>query len=129
MFFGDERMGLRFEERRRSGTVLGIKKRKVFKVIDRLIFRNGYFLAFKNCDGGTRVVQLIKHLALGFSLSHDLTVCEFEPHIRLCADCTEPAWDSLTPSLSAPPLPTLSLSLKINKLKSFFFEKIVIKYV
>ena len=45
-------------------------------------------------------------------------VPEIETHIRLCADCMEPAWDSLSPSLFAPPL--LILSLKINKLKNFF---------
>ena len=51
--------------------------------------------------------------------------CEFEPHDWLCADSAEPAWDSLSPSLSAHPplLPfslslslSLSFSLKINKL-------------
>ena len=36
---------------------------------------------------------------------------EFEPHVRLCADCAGPAWDSLSPSLS------LSLSLNIKKRK------------
>ena len=40
--------------------------------------------------------------------------CKFDPHIRLCADSTEPAWDS--PSLSVPaPTCTLSVSLKISK--------------
>ena len=33
---------------------------------------------------------------------------EFEPHIGLCTDSAEPDWDS--PSLSAPPLLTLSYS-------------------
>ena len=56
------------------------------------------------------MVQSIKHLTLDFGSSHDFTVREFEPHIRLCADSAEPAWDSL--SL---PLPLcLSLS-KINE--------------
>ena len=32
---------------------------------------------------GVWVAQLVKHLTLGLSLGHDLTVCEFEPHIRL----------------------------------------------
>ena len=27
-------------------------------------------------------------------------VHEFEPHLELCADSVEPAWDSLSPSLS-----------------------------
>uniref|UniRef100_A0ABI7WY96 peptidylprolyl isomerase n=1 Tax=Felis catus TaxID=9685 RepID=A0ABI7WY96_FELCA len=42
---------------------------------------------------------------------HDLTVCEFEPHITLCADSVQPAWDCLP--LSLPLLPLLSLK-KIN---------------
>ena len=46
------------------------------------------------------------------SLSHG-----FEPHIRLCAGSMEPAWDSLPPSLSAPPLLVLPLSLPKNKFK------------
>ena len=65
---------------------------------------------------GAWVAQLVKPLTLGFGLGHSLTVCEFEPHVRLHADSAEPAWDSLSPSLSAPPLLTLSVSLsKINK--------------
>ena len=53
---------------------------------------------------------------LGFGSGHDLVVCGFKPHIGLCADGAEPAWDSL--SLSAPPLLVLSFSLK-NKLINF----------
>ena len=33
-----------------------------------------------------------------------------EPYIRVCADSAEPAWDSLSPSLSTPPLLKLSLN-------------------
>ena len=52
-----------------------------------------------------------------FGSGHDLGVHEFEPHVRLYADISEPgiASDSMSPSLPAPPLLTLSLSLKINK--------------
>ena len=63
---------------------------------------------------GTWVAQLIKQPTLGFGSGHDLTVCEFEPRIRLCADSEEPAWDSVSPSLSAPPLFALSLSLSLS---------------
>ena len=43
----------------------------------------------------------VNHPTLDFRGSgHDLTVCEVEPHVRLCADSAELAWDSL----SAPPL-------------------------
>ena len=68
----------------------------------------------------TWVAQSAKRLTLDFSSGHDLTVREFKPHIRLCADGMEPAWDSLSllslPLLCAFSLSlSLSLSLKINK--------------
>ena len=64
-----------------------------------------------------------------FSLGHDLAVCEFEPHVGLCADSSEPAWDFVSPSLSLP-LPTcahsctlsLSLSKKIINIKKFLIK-------
>ena len=61
---------------------------------------------------GTWMAQSVKHLTLDFNSGHDLMVCEFKAHIRLHADSTEPAWDLLSPSLSAPP--PLALS-KISK--------------
>ena len=69
------------------------------------------------------MAQLVKHPTPDLGSGHDLTVCEFELGIGLCNDGIEPAWDSLSPSLSlcASPALTLSLSLflslKINKLK------------
>ena len=67
---------------------------------------------------GTWVTQSGKHLTLDFSSGHDLTVCQIEPGVRLCADSMDPAWDSLSPSLSLslsvlPPL-TLALSLPLS---------------
>ena len=43
--------------------------------------------------------------ASDFGSGHDLTVCEFEPCIGLCADSLEPGAcsGSVSPSLSAPP--------------------------
>ena len=65
---------------------------------------------------GRLVAQSVKPPILGFSSGHDLTVRESEPHIRLHSDSTEPAWDSLSPSLSASYLlPSPSLSLSQNK--------------
>ena len=62
------------------------------------------------------MVQLVKRQTFDIGSGHDLTVGEFDPCIRLCADSAEPASDSLSPSLC--PSPThalsLSLSLKIN---------------
>ena len=57
------------------------------------------------------MAQLIKRLTLDVGSGHDLMVCEFEPHIGLCADSEEPARDSLSPSLSAPKPLALSASL------------------
>ena len=65
----------------------------------------------RSVSRGTWVVQSVKHLTLDFRSGRDLAVHELEPHARLCADSTDPM-DSLSPSLSAPPLLSLSLSLK-----------------
>ena len=62
------------------------------------------------------MAQSVKALTLDFGSDHALTICEIEPDVGLCADSMEPARDSLSPSLSAPPL----LSLKINKINIFF---------
>ena len=72
---------------------------------------------------GAWMALLVKCSTLDFGSGHDLTVREFEPHVKLCTGCVESAWDSLSPSLPPPlPLPcwctcvcALSLSLKINK--------------
>ena len=63
------------------------------------------------------VVQSVKFPTLDFSLVHDLIVGEIEPLTGLCTDSLESAWDSLSPSLSAP-LPLMymcSLSLPLSK--------------
>ena len=68
------------------------------------------------------MAQLVKHPILDLDTGHDLTVCDIEPRVGFCADSMEPAWNSLSPFLSAPhPLPlnlslslSLSLSLKIK---------------
>ena len=57
---------------------------------------------------GTWAAQSVKLSALDFGSGHDLTVHEFEPHVGVCADSLESAWDSL--SLFLP----CSLCLKIN---------------
>ena len=61
------------------------------------------------------MVQLVKHPTLDLGSGHALMVPETEPHLRLCADNVEPAWDSLSSSLSAFPLLSLSLPKYINK--------------
>ena len=47
-----------------------------------------------------------------FGSGHDLIVYGFEPLVHLCADSSEPASDSVSPSLFVPPLLTRGLSLK-----------------
>ena len=50
---------------------------------------------------------------LDLGSGHDLRVGEIEPHIGLYAVSVEPAWDSLSPSLSLP-LPTSLKNKEIN---------------
>ena len=60
------------------------------------------------------MAQSVKHQTLDLGSSHGLfMVLEFELHLGPCTDSAEPAWDSLSPSLSAPP--QLCHSLNINK--------------
>ena len=49
-------------------------------------------------------------VTLDFGSGHDHTVCETESRVRLCTDSEEPAWDSISPSLSGPPPLVLTLS-------------------
>ena len=44
--------------------------------------------------------QLGVRLLISAQVMISLTVHEFKPHIGLCADSAEPAWVSLSPSLS-----------------------------
>ena len=63
---------------------------------------------------GAWMAPSVKCLTFDFGSGHDLTVCEFEPRIGFCSIRAEPAWDSLSPCLSAAPPLALYLSLKIN---------------
>ena len=64
---------------------------------------------------GAWVAQSVKHPILGFGSGHDLKVHEFKPHVGLCTDSVEPAWDLSLPLFLPLPPPTFSLSE--NKLK------------
>ena len=70
-----------------------------------------------NWGEGAWVACLGKHPSLDFVLGHDLMVREMEPLIGLCADSTDPVWDSLSPSLSAPPPLTHLCSLSFSQKK------------
>ena len=52
------------------------------------------------------VVRSVKHPTLDIGSGRDLMVCGIEPGDGLCADGAEPAWDSCSPSLCAPPPPS-----------------------
>ena len=56
------------------------------------------------------MAQLVKHPTLDLSSGHDLTVSGIESHVGLCVDSAEPAWDSLSASLSLALHSFLSLS-------------------
>ena len=51
------------------------------------------------------MVLSVERQTLDFCSGPDLKVRGFELYIGLCADRAESAWDSLSPPLSAPPLP------------------------
>ena len=55
------------------------------------------------------MAQTVKCPTLDFGSGHDLIVRGFEPHVGLCTDSEESAWDSLSPSLP-PPACAYSLS-------------------
>ena len=63
----------------------------------------------------------IKHLTLDFGSGYDLMVVRLSPELGFGAGSAVPAWDSISPPFSAPPLLTCTrspvLSLKINKMK------------
>ena len=66
---------------------------------------------------GAWVAQSVKNLTLDLGSGNDLMVHETEPHVGLCTNGAELAWDSLSLPLSLP-LPcshSLSLSLSLSK--------------
>ena len=61
----------------------------------------------------------VKHPTLNLGSGHDLTVRGFEPHIGLCTEGGDPAWNSLSSLYSYPTCArSLSLSLSLIKLKN-----------
>ena len=62
-----------------------------------LIINSSIFL---KVTWGTWVVQSVEHQTLDLGSGHDLKVHEFKPHVRLSTGSREPAWDSLSPSLT-----------------------------
>ena len=72
-------------------------------------------ISLKTKFRGAWVALLVERPTPDLGSGHDLMVRGFEPHVGLCADCVEPAWDSVSPSLCPSPVRALTLSLKINK--------------
>ena len=72
------------------------------------------------------MAQSVKGPNFDLSSGHDLAVHEIESCTRLSTGSTEPAWDSLSPSLSTPPLLTCARALALSQNKHFFlsFKKI-----
>ena len=68
---------------------------------------------------GAHVAQLVEPPT---SAQVMISVCEFVPHIGLCANSSKPeaASDSVSPSLSHPPLLMLSLCLSKINIKKIF---------
>ena len=69
------------------------------------------------------MAQSVKHLTLGFTLAHDLIVCGIEPCVELCIDSVEPAWNSLSPSLSVPLPHSLSRNQTLNSIEFPYLKK------
>lgn len=70
-------------------------------------------IKFESYYRGVWVAQRVKRPTLDFGSGNDLVVCKIEPHVGVCADVMEPAWDSGSPFLFVP----LSLSFSLNKKK------------
>ena len=73
---------------------------------------------------GAWEARSVEHLTLDLGSSHGLTVCEFKPHIGLCADSWERgACLIFCVSLSLCPSPAhgVSLSLSLPKINKHFF--------
>ena len=70
-----------------------------------------WFLFKSLTPWGAWGAQSVKRPTLDFSSDHELMVCEFKPRFRLCSDGTEPAWDSVSPSLCPSLTCVLSISL------------------
>ena len=60
---------------------------------------------------GARVARVVECPTPDFSSGHDLTVNGIEPHVGLCADSVEPAWDLLWLFLC----PSLACALSLAK--------------
>ena len=63
------------------------------------------------------MAQWVERPTLDLSSGHDLMVRGFRPRVGLLTDSTEPAWDSVSPSLS------------LSQKKKIFFKTYVYLYV
>ena len=79
-----------------SAHPLGLTSRRLCSIILVKASKTSFPQLINQPLQGTWMAQLVKCLTLDFSSGHDLMVHEFEPHIGLCADRAEPAWDPLS---------------------------------
>ena len=81
----------------------------------------------KQILGASWVARSVKCQALDFSSGRDLTVHEFKSHLRLHAGTTEPAWDSLSPSLCSSPTLSKKINIKKNR-KQILYDLSLLKH-
>ena len=73
------------------------------------------------------MAQSVKRLTLDFRSGHGLAVRGLESRMGVCPGGVEPAWDSLSPSLSLPLLRSLLLSLSLSLSPSLKINKLTLK--
>ena len=66
-------------------------------------------------NSGAWMAQSVEYLTLHFGAGHHLMVHEIKPHMGLCTDSTEPAWDSLSPYLCVPSPSSLTCMLPLSQ--------------
>ena len=73
------------------------------------------FMSYKMAnDWGSRVAQLVKHLTSAQVMILRFVSSSPTSGSVMTAQNLEPAWDSVSPPVSAPPLLMLCLSLSLN---------------
>ena len=84
----------------------------------------GIFCSFKNIAWGAWVAQLVKRPTLAQVMISQIVGLSPASGSVLIAQSLEPALDSVSPPLSAPPMLMLCLCLSgINKHEKYFFKK------
>ena len=106
---------------------LGIQRRVPVNTTECIIPPKYLFLkrSFAGAPGWLR--PSVECLTSPFRSGHHLEVRGLEPRVRLCGDGVQPAWDPLSPSLSAPLPCSLSRSQKKIKIKIKINKGVLLK--